>query len=515
MQKKNCIAPPLMVKWGKTTAGGTPLTKQHKLLIAVGYPAIVIFTVLAILIGGKSYTAYLQNPYQSETVSIVFSEEGIVENTATRFTGDTVAFRFHALKKGSTHVQATIYNEANAREYTGVFFDITVLPTGVLYLNGYDYGGYQFTILGMTLLTLYSFLLSVLSYRRRKKTQFYSYRTVLDLALLLFFGMQSVMYAGLFAGTLLFPTRLDSWQVYNLAGFIMTALFLLSIPMLVLVAAFLSVSNLSLIRHEGFRRNNLFGILISAVLFAGSLLCAYTALKNPNSTGVEMVEIRDAVIRAVVSSAFVYFECILFAAMICTQYAARRIPPRDRDFIIILGCRIGKDGRPLPLLRGRIDRALDFYRQQLEETGKPARFIPSGGKGGDELMSEAESMKNYLLEQGVEEASIFPETKSATTLENMRFSKQIADAQQPDAKLLFSTTNYHVFRSGMLAAKAGLQAEGVGAKTKWYFWPNAQMREFIGLLAGEWKINLLLIAVIIAVCTLFANITTIIHWIIR
>ena len=124
-------------------------------------------------------------------------------------------------------------------------------------------------------------------------------------------------------------------------------------------------------------------------------------------------------------------------------------------------------------------------------------------------------MRNYLVENGIDESLIFPETEAATTLENMKFSKKIADSHKQNANILFSTTNYHVFRSGIYSAKAGMRADGIGAKTKWYFWPNAQMREFIGLLASEWKINILLIATITAVSTLFANIGTIVSWIVK
>ena len=130
-------------------------------------------------------------------------------------------------------------------------------------------------------------------------------------------------------------------------------------------------------------------------------------------------------------------------------------------------------------------------------------------------MSEAECMKNYLVENGIDESLIFPETRSTTTLENMKFSKKIADAHKENANILFSTTNYHIFRSGLFSAKAGMKADGIGAKTKWYFWPNAQMREFIGLLASEWKINLIFIFLTVLLSTLFANITTVINWIVN
>lgn len=51
----------------------------------------------------------------------------------------------------------------------------------------------------------------------------------------------------------------------------------------------------------------------------------------------------------------------------------------------------------------------------------------------------------------------------------------------------FSTTNYHVFRGYVCAHQAGMSVEGMGARTKWYFWPNAFLREFVGLLVRRWQ----------------------------
>jgi uncharacterized SAM-binding protein YcdF (DUF218 family) len=130
-------------------------------------------------------------------------------------------------------------------------------------------------------------------------------------------------------------------------------------------------------------------------------------------------------------------------------------------------------------------RPLTIVWRQLEETGKKAVFVPSGGQGSDEVISEGEAMKRYLLEQGIEEEQIMAETRSTTTLENMKFSAELIKERDPDAKVAFSTTNYHVFRGGMFAREVGLKAAGMGAKTKWYFWPNAEVREFIGLVVNE------------------------------
>ena len=94
-------------------------------------------------------------------------------------------------------------------------------------------------------------------------------------------------------------------------------------------------------------------------------------------------------------------------------------------------------------------------------------------------------MKNYLLSKGVPEERIVEENQSTNTFENMKFSKEMILARDPDAKIAFSTTNYHVFRSGLYARRNKMRAVGMGARTKWYFWPNAAVREFVGLLTNH------------------------------
>ena len=53
--------------------------------------------------------------------------------------------------------------------------------------------------------------------------------------------------------------------------------------------------------------------------------------------------------------------------------------------------------------------------------------------------------------------------------------------------IAFATTNYHVFRSGVIANSVGLRADGIGSKTRSYFWVNAFIREFIATLEAEKK----------------------------
>ncbi len=111
-------------------------------------------------------------------------------------------------------------------------------------------------------------------------------------------------------------------------------------------------------------------------------------------------------------------------------------------------------------------------------------------------MAEALAIKNYLMKNGIKESRILIEDKSTSTIENMKFSKEKINDAKKDAKISFSTTNYHVFRSGVIANEQGIDCEGMGSKTKWYFYTNALIREFIANLVQEKKSHIILIILI-------------------
>ena len=78
----------------------------------------------------------------------------------------------------------------------------------------------------------------------------------------------------------------------------------------------------------------------------------------------------------------------------------------------------------------------------------------------------------------------------------MKFSKDKIDNAKKDAKISFATTNYHVFRSGVIAYNQGIDCEGMGSKTKWYFYTNALIREFVANLVQERKKHIAIILMI-------------------
>ena len=269
----------------------------------------------------------------------------------------------------------------------------------------------------------------------------------------------------------------------------------ISIPFVFIYSAFLVISNMVLIKKEGKRFSNFLGILLAFVLLAGEIFI----YANGDFSGSELELRIHEIIANSLAAVYLYFECMIIGAIIVSSMTARYKPRYNKDFIIILGCAIKADGTPLPLLKGRIDKALEFRNKQKEQTGKELIFVTSGGQGKNEVISESASMKKYLLEHGVPESQIIEEDKSTNTYQNMKFSKEKIDAVNPNGKIAFATTNYHVFRSGIFARNVNMRAVGMGAKTKTYFWPNALVREIIGLLSAQRKKQSIIIVGMIAI----------------
>lgn len=359
-----------------------------------------------------------------------------------------------------------------------------------------DFTGDLAVLLAITLFWLLVSAIMLWHFFQAKGAQFYHHLTVYYAGFSLF---------ALVSGLVMLQTTVSHFS--DPVGYSMMAAFstlnsaskhfmMLTTPLMLAFAAAMSASNIALLRHERPRLQNILGLLVSLLLVAGEAVGWY--LFTRDFSGSEWESRVRSTLENTYATVFVYFECMLAGAVICGIRAAKHEPAPDKDFIVILGCWFRKDGSLPPLLRGRVDRALAFWRRQKAETGKEAVFIPSGGQGRDEPMPEAEAMRRYLLTQDIPDSLIVPETKSASTWQNMANAREIIAERQPDAKTVFATTNYHVFRSGVWASEAGLPAEGIGSRTKWWFWPNAFMRETVGLLQKRWIQEILLLAALIA-----------------
>ena len=308
----------------------------------------------------------------------------------------------------------------------------------------------------------------------------YSYNTIYYIGFAIFVFSLLITH---FATTIRFmkqPALLMAEHSINTLSNSANTYILFSLPFVLVFSIALCISNAVLIRKEGLYFGNVLGILLSIGLLTGYF---FLWKFNYYVSGSQREVMFHDLWMSVFSTGFLYFECMLTGTIAADLIAAKHVPDRDKDFMIIPGCAIRKDGTPTPILQGRIDTALDFYRRQKEESGKELIFITSGGQGADEVISESRSMKNYLLSKGIREEQIIEEDRSTSTYENMKFSREKIMERDPAGKIAFSTTNFHVFRAGLWARRVKMRAIGIGAPTKWYFWPNAAVREFAGLLS--------------------------------
>lgn len=342
--------------------------------------------------------------------------------------------------------------------------------------------GKRNTVAVSTILELYfaaALVMLIAAFIKQLQYNPYSYNTIMYTGFALFVAFVLLVDTVLTVRTIRNPgvyheTDLIDWMVGSPKAYILA-----TFPVIVIFSAFLCLSNVFLIRREGRRLVNILGIIFSFLLTGGALLIlGLDIFLPPGRQG----DVRWQICINVLAAVYFYLECMLIGAVAAGLLTAGYVPEPDRDFMIILGCGLNKDGTPTPLLKGRIDRALRFYHEQKAKTGKELTFVVSGGQGPNEVIAESTSMKQYLLSQGIPEQMIIEENQSSSTYENMKYSKARILETGTDGKIAFATTNYHVFRSGLCARRVKMRALGVGARTKWYFWPNAWVREFVGLL---------------------------------
>lgn len=108
---------------------------------------------------------------------------------------------------------------------------------------------------------------------------------------------------------------------------------------------------------------------------------------------------------------------------------------------IILGNRINDDGSITEILKKRLDMTVTLYNEY-----KPDKIILSGGIANKKVnASEAEKMREYLLEKGLPDDILILEDKSLTTFENAKYSIPIAMNYNPDTIFVCSSYDHFLY----------------------------------------------------------------------
>jgi uncharacterized SAM-binding protein YcdF (DUF218 family) len=192
---------------------------------------------------------------------------------------------------------------------------------------------------------------------------------------------------------------------------------------------------------------------------------------------------------------FLFVSYVFYAAVY-----GRIARPGAADFVIVLGQGLRANGTVPPMLASRLDQGRAIWERLAADAPDGARpvLIVSGGKGGDERVSEAAAMAAYLLRRGFPADAIAAEDRSRNTEENLRFSKAIMDERKPGCQCVIVTSDFHAFRAALIGRRLGIRGQVAGAPVARYFQPSALLREFAAVFLSYRLVNLAICAFLVA-----------------
>ena len=146
---------------------------------------------------------------------------------------------------------------------------------------------------------------------------------------------------------------------------------------------------------------------------------------------------------------------------------AERNASRNADVIAVLGA-AQYDGRPSPVLKARLDHAVNLYKE-----GRAPKLMLTGGRREGDAVSEAVAGQRYSVKMGVPASAIMMESVSRTTLASIQgmahmlreqASRNVAasdssardSANIPATRVLLVSDPFHMLRITVLARMYGL-----------------------------------------------------------
>ena len=123
------------------------------------------------------------------------------------------------------------------------------------------------------------------------------------------------------------------------------------------------------------------------------------------------------------------------------------------DIILVLGAAEYR-GNPSPVLKARLDHALELYRHNLAP-----RIMTTGGAGGDPVFTEAEVGRAYLTEKGVPSEAIVVENEGNSTVASTALADEIMRRMRLNSVIVVSD-GYHIYRVKKMLEFRGLKVYG-------------------------------------------------------
>ena len=154
------------------------------------------------------------------------------------------------------------------------------------------------------------------------------------------------------------------------------------------------------------------------------------------------------IIRRILTVVFVAAFALWIASGVAVLIWSGRDEARPAQAIVVLGA-AQYAGKPSPVLRARLDHALDLWNRHLASL-----LILTGGPGAGDTTSEAAVGRNYVRKHGVPDSAILVENAGRTTSESMRAVAGMLEVRGLQTALLVSDP-FHMLRLRVLAKRFG------------------------------------------------------------
>lgn len=151
------------------------------------------------------------------------------------------------------------------------------------------------------------------------------------------------------------------------------------------------------------------------------------------------------------------------------------VPLERVNAVMILGCQVhGKSAGGE--LENRLGAALPLINSDPD-----IPVIVTGGQGKGEYITEAQCMKQWLMERGVSESRIYTEENSTSTEENFGNSAPILEQLGISDGIAVVTNDFHQYRAELNARRVGISTGHYSARTSPLVFPNYIIRELAAL----------------------------------
>ena len=292
-------------------------------------------------------------------------------------------------------------------------------------------------------------------------------------AALMMLGLELVAAAGRGLVAVLPGQEIAAWVVLGVTATVAVSVLVLGV--------LLVLNGLTVVRREGRSPAHLLSLALGAVILA-YLAAAASAVSAEDAQLLVLLMLIALPLGWFGYGLIAYLLWSWVYVVVTTRWG------RPVDAVVVLGAGL-RNGQATPLLRSRIDRAIQWRDRRVQGDRRPV-LVMSGGQGPDEAMPEADAMAAHAVARGVPDREILRERASTTTRENLVLTARLLATRDKVHRVAVVTSNFHAFRAAMLMRDAGLPGYSVGSRTARYYWPTAVLREYAAITRDHLPLNI-------------------------